>query len=71
MIFRGDIEILKARLVHSNDQSRNQVFQFLAIVDFEATCFGRETNSHIQEIIEFPIVLIDVVQQTIVITLII
>jgi inhibitor of KinA sporulation pathway (predicted exonuclease) len=42
---------------------------FLAVIDFEATCVAKPPippNPYLQEIIEFPIVLIDVAQQTIV-----
>ncbi len=41
----------------------------MAVIDFEATCVAKAPippQPYIQEIIEFPIVLIDVAQQTIV-----
>ncbi len=74
MLFSGDIEILKARLIQNcyqtnNRESIRQPFDFLAVIDFEATCVAvppTPPNTYIQEIIEFPIVLIDVAQQTIV-----
>lgn len=73
MIFRGDFEILRTRLIHNcrknGRESIRQPFDFLAVIDFEATCVAKPPvppNVYIQEIIEFPIILIDVAQQTIV-----
>ena len=43
-----------------------QQFEYIAVVDFEATCTNNQGNSYPHEIIEFPIVLIDVQQRTIV-----
>ena len=43
-----------------------QHFDYIAVVDFEATCDGVPDTNYQHEIIEFPIVLIDVQQQTIV-----
>lgn len=61
----GDIEILRTRLFH-NGQAIEQAFDFLAVIDFEATCVQKPPDVYIQEIIEFPIVLIDIAQQKIV-----
>jgi hypothetical protein len=73
IFFSGDFEILRNRLIHNcreNDREfKRQPFDFLAVIDFEATCVARPPvppNIYVQEIIEFPIVLIDVAQQTIV-----
>jgi 3'-5' exoribonuclease 1 len=43
-----------------------QPFQYIAVLDFEATCEEKASKDYQNEIIEFPIVLIDVQQQTIV-----
>jgi len=43
-----------------------QHFEYIAVVDFEATCEEHQRNNYPHEIIEFPIVLINVQQQTIV-----
>lgn len=43
-----------------------QHYEYIAVVDFEATCHANQGNSYLHEIIEFPIVLIDVQQQMIV-----
>ncbi len=43
-----------------------QHFEYIAVVDFEATCDTNQGNNYPHEIIEFPIVLINVQQQTIV-----
>jgi 3'-5' exoribonuclease 1 len=44
-----------------------QYYEYIAVVDFEATCDTNQGNSYPHEIIEFPIVLIDVEKQMIVI----
>jgi hypothetical protein len=73
MIFRGDYDILRTRLIQNcrknGRESIQQPLDFLAVIDFEGTCVAKPPvppNAYIQEIIEFPIVLIDVAQQTIV-----
>lgn len=43
-----------------------QHFEYIAVVDFEATCEEQGGDNFPHEIIEFPIVLINVQQQTIV-----
>jgi len=43
-----------------------QNFEYIAVVDFEATCEKNGGNSYRHEIIEFPIVLINVQEETIV-----
>jgi 3'-5' exoribonuclease 1 len=48
-----------------------QYYEYIAVVDFEATCNTNQGNNYPHEIIEFPIVLIDVQQQMIVIYLIV
>ncbi|CAF0824168.1 unnamed protein product [Adineta steineri] len=63
---RGNIDILKTRLTRSCKGYEEQVYKFVAVIDFEATCTAEPPNPYIQEIIEFPIVLIDVVKQEIV-----
>ena len=69
----GNTDILKARLIHNceghSQQSTEQLYDFLAVLDFEATCIANPPvppQPYIQEIIEFPIVLIDVAKCTIV-----
>ncbi|CAF0722901.1 unnamed protein product [Adineta ricciae] len=42
-----------------------QPFDYIAVVDFEATC-EKDVPNYLHEIIEFPIVLVDVKQQTII-----
>ncbi|CAF1028119.1 unnamed protein product [Adineta steineri] len=72
----GDIEIRRIRLKHYYKyeltfQCKNpltmieQQFEYIAVVDFEATCEDQQDNYQ-NEIIEFPVVLINVQQQTIV-----
>jgi hypothetical protein len=43
-----------------------QHFEYIAVVDFEATCEQHQETDYRNEIIEFPIVLINVQEQTIV-----
>ncbi|CAF0915144.1 unnamed protein product [Adineta ricciae] len=62
----GDARILRRRLIHNCKPREKQLYQFLAVIDFEATCVARPLDPYIQEIIEFPIVLIDVSQQSII-----
>ncbi|CAF3406911.1 unnamed protein product [Rotaria sp. Silwood1] len=72
----GEIEIQRFRLKHHYKleliygcenplKMIEQHFEYLAVVDFEATCEDKQVNYQ-HEIIEFPIVLIDVQQQIIV-----
>jgi len=49
----------------NHEKSREQEFDFIAVVDFECTCEENRSN-YKNEIIEFPIVLINVREQTIV-----
>ena len=73
----GEIEIRRLRLKHfykaqitlglENPMKMiEQHFEYIAVVDFEATCERNQGNNFPHEIIEFPIVLIDVRQQAIV-----
>ncbi|CAF0825450.1 unnamed protein product [Adineta ricciae] len=73
----GEIEIRRLRLKHfykaqitlgfeSPMKMIEQHFEYIAVVDFEATCERNQGNNFPHEIIEFPIVLIDVRQQAIV-----
>ncbi|CAF4270943.1 unnamed protein product [Adineta steineri] len=75
-IISGDMDIRRIRLKHYYKyeltfQCKNpltmidQQFEYIAVVDFEATCEDQQDNYQ-NEIIEFPIVLINVQQQTIV-----
>ena len=77
MISSGEIEIRRVRLkkFHKHGligESANSValleqnFEYIAVVDFEATCEEIRQANYSHEIIEFPIVLIDVQQQAIV-----
>jgi len=43
-----------------------QHYEYIAVVDFEATCNANQGTTFPHEIIEFPIVLIDTKQKTIV-----
>ena len=43
-----------------------QHYEYIAVVDFEATCHANQGNNYLHEIIEFPIVLIDAQRQMIV-----
>jgi 3'-5' exoribonuclease 1 len=73
----GEIDIRRVRLKnHQHAEFKfgcdnplkmiEQHFEYIAVVDFEATCDERQGNSYKHEIIEFPIVLINVQEQTIV-----
>ncbi|CAF1406728.1 unnamed protein product [Rotaria sordida] len=73
----GEIEIRRFRLKHYYKceliyggenplKMIEQHFEYIAVVDFEATCEEKGDNSYQHEIIEFPIVLINVQQQIIV-----
>ena len=69
MFSSGDIDILRTRLTRYCQGYNQQPYDFIAIIDFEATCVAKPPmlrNPYVQEIIEFPIVLIDVAKQTIV-----
>ncbi len=77
MINSGDIDIRRIRLKHYHSSELTfghenlltmieQHFEYIAVVDFEATCEERQGNNFPHEIIEFPIVLINVKEQTIV-----
>lgn len=78
MISSGEIEIRRIRLKHyykaqlmlgseNPMQMIQQHFEFIAVVDFEATCDDNQRHNYPHEIIEFPIVLINVQQRMIVI----
>ncbi|CAF3998651.1 unnamed protein product, partial [Rotaria sp. Silwood1] len=43
-----------------------QPFEYIAVLDFEATCEENQGKTYRNETIEFPIVLTDVKQQTII-----
>ncbi|CAF0982953.1 unnamed protein product [Adineta ricciae] len=62
---RGDTRILRRRLIHNWKPREKPLYQFLAVIDFEATCVARPLDPYIQEIIEFPIVLMGVNQQSV------
>lgn len=73
----GSIEIRRVRLKHfykgqlllgleNPFSSIEQDFEYIAVVDFEATCDYNQGNSFPHEIIEFPIVLIHVPKRAIV-----
>jgi len=77
VINSGDIDIRRIRLKHHHSSGLTfghenlltmieQHFEYIAVVDFEATCEERQGNNFRHEIIEFPIVLINVKEQTIV-----
>ena len=77
MIASGEIDIRRLRLKHyykaqltlgCENPLKNieQYFEYIAVIDFEATCDHNQGNNYQHEIIEFPIVLIDVKQQMIV-----
>ncbi|CAF1084403.1 unnamed protein product [Rotaria sordida] len=73
----GEIKIRRIRLKHyykaqltfgceNPFKMIQQHFEYIAIIDFEATCDNNQGNNYPHEIIEFPIVLIDAKQQIIV-----
>ncbi|CAF3273623.1 unnamed protein product [Rotaria socialis] len=73
----GELDILRCRLKHhykleltfgcENPSTMiEQPFQYIAVLDFEATCEENHDDNYKNEIIEFPIVLIDVKQQIII-----
>lgn len=78
MFFSGLKDVLKKRLknyykrknlanakgVRSNGPTKPRYSHFL-VIDFEATC-DRETPNYPHEIIEFPVVLLDTVNQVVV-----
>ena len=69
IIISGDIEIRCIRLKNHHKSALTMIeqeFEFIAVVDFEATCEEQQRDNYTNEIIEFPIVLINVQQQTIV-----
>ena len=77
VINRGDVHVRSARLKHHCKAEAMfgcenplamiaQDFDYIAVVDFEATCDHLSGDAYPHEIIEFPIVLIDVQQQKIV-----
>lgn len=78
MISSGEIDIRRFRLKHYYKaqltlrcenplEMIEQYYEYIAVIDFEATCHANQGNNFPHEIIEFPIVLIDVKQQMIVI----
>jgi len=77
VIASGEIEIRRLRLKHyykaqltfgceNPFKMIEQHFEYIAVVDFEATCEENPGKNYRNEIIEFPLVLIDVKQQAIV-----
>jgi hypothetical protein len=77
-INRGDLTIRRARLRNyykaqsiydfKNPLSNiEQTHQYIAVIDFEATCVQGSSTEFPNEIIEFPIVLVDTQRRTIVI----
>lgn len=77
MISSGEIEIRRFRLKHYYKAQLTfrcenplnmieQYYEYIAVVDYEATCDFNQGNNYPHEIIEFPIVLIDVQKQIIV-----
>ena len=73
----GSIEIRRVRLKHFYKaqimmSSENplaiieQHFEYIAVIDFEATCDQNQGNNFLHEIIEFPVVLIHVPKRAIV-----
>ncbi|PAA76094.1 hypothetical protein BOX15_Mlig011273g1 [Macrostomum lignano] len=56
---RGNAEILSRR-IRSYKQARvEQAYRYLLVVDFEATCESQNPDNYQHEIIEFPLVLLD------------
>lgn len=60
----GSTECRRIRL-KNHDKPREQEFDFIAVVDFECTC-EENVSKYPNEIIEFPLVLINVREQTII-----
>ena len=78
MLVSGEIGIRRVRLKHFYKaqltfqceqpfEMLEQYFEYIAVVDFEATCDYHQGNHYPHEIIEFPIVLINLQQKMIVI----
>lgn len=77
VIASGEIEIRRMRLKHyykaqltlSSENPLDMIeqhFEYIAVIDFEATCEHNQGNHFPHEIIEFPIVLIHVPKRAIV-----
>lgn len=77
MLTSGEMDIRRLRLKHYHKaqitygcanpfKMIEQHYEYIAVVDFEATCDSNQGTTFPHEIIEFPIVLIDVKQQMIV-----
>ena len=76
--FRGVKEVLKKRLKNfyrrgelirakiRGPGNQTESYDFLAVIDFEATCQENNSADYKHEIIEFPIVLVDTAQRKIV-----
>lgn len=73
---RGEKEVLKKRLKNhykettlkdsSVEASKPCKFDYICVIDFEATCVGTHQKDYPHEIIEFPIVLVNMKTLTIV-----
>ena len=59
-------ELMRARIKGPGNQEEK--YDYLAVIDFEATCQENNTMDYKHEIIEFPIVLVDTAQRKIVST---
>ncbi|XP_022246040.1 3'-5' exoribonuclease 1-like [Limulus polyphemus] len=77
---RGEVDVLKRRLknfykqqklkkkeiLEKQDKDARCPYNFLCVIDFEATCEGAKVPDYPHEIIEFPAVLVDTRQKAIV-----
>ena len=57
-------ELVRAKVQGPGNQT--ECYDYLAVIDFEATCQENNTADYKHEIIEFPIVLVDTAQRKIV-----
>ena len=59
---RAGVEKINAQRMWrcKEDQPAYRFFDYLVVIDFEATCIGRDNEEFCQEIIQFPAVLVDV-----------
>lgn len=57
---------IRKKFRHQQMRKPDVPYKYLIAIDFEATCFEKPYNRNIQEIIEFPAVLIDLESQKIV-----
>ena len=73
-LYSGEKEVLKKRLknhykeinLRSPKVTKQCKFDYVCVIDFEATCTATQQNDYPHEIIEFPLVLVNIKTLTIV-----